>query len=241
MHSSSMGLFREYRSRDTTPFGSSYFVNTSPCPPVEEEAASRMANSNKSLLEGIAKLFNNTAHADVKIQIGQYELPAHSVVLASQSAFFQKALSESFHEGNTKQFHFKEDSAHAHWRVFEYMYTGNYTELPVQLLGTHDDDELVKDVRVYVTAEFFMLDNLKQLALERFRSKLEELWVSELLFDCIREIYASTTPLEVGLRNAVVEVAAVRRNDLWGKVAFQNLLHDGGDFAVDLLGKFCSR
>ncbi|KAI0547055.1 BTB/POZ domain-containing protein [Xylaria curta] len=240
-HSSiSIGLFGKYQSQDATPFQSAHSVNTSPCPPIKEEEASRMVDSNKSLLEGIAKLFNNTNYADVKIQIGQYELPAHSVVLASQSAFFQKALSEKFQEGNAKQFYFKDDSAHAHWRVFEYMYTGNYTQLPVQLLDTHDDDELVKDVRVYVTAEFFMLDNLKQLALGRFRSKLKKLWVSELLFDCIREIYASTTPLEVGLRNAVVEVVAARRNDLWEKVAFQNLLHDGGDFAVDLLGQFCS-
>ncbi|KAI0435670.1 BTB/POZ domain-containing protein [Xylaria telfairii] len=199
-----------------------------------------MAGSNRSLLEGIAKLFNNTDHADVKIQIGSYELPAHSVVLASQSPFFRKGLTETFHEGKSKQFHFKDGSAHAHWRVFEYMYTGNYTEEPAQPIGTQDDDELLKDVRVYVTAEFFMLDDLKQLALERLKSSLEKLWVSELLSDCIREVYASTTESESELRNSVVEVAQTHRIDLWKRKEFRDLLREGGDFAVDLMGKFCS-
>ncbi|KAI1749785.1 BTB/POZ domain-containing protein [Xylaria castorea] len=198
-----------------------------------------MADSNKSLLQGIAKLFNNTDHADVKIQIDQYELPAHSVVLVSQSPFFQKALSDNFLEGKVKQFHSKEGSAHAHWRVFEYMYTGNYTEEPAQLLDTQDDDKLVKDVRVYVTAEYFMLDDLKQLALKRFKLNLKKLWVSEFLSDCIREVYASTTQSEYGLRNAVVEVACSHRSTLWEKKAFRDLLYEGGDFAVDLMGKFC--
>ncbi|KAI0388517.1 BTB/POZ domain-containing protein [Xylariaceae sp. FL0594] len=198
-----------------------------------------MTDSKRSLAEGIAKLFNNSDHADVKIYLGQHELPAHSVVLASQSSFFQKALSENFREGKAKQFLFKEGSVHAHWRVFEYLYTGNYAEEPVQVLDTQDDNELVRDVRVYVTAEFFMLDGLKQFALRRFTSKLEQLWVSELLVDCIREVYESTTESEHGLRSAVVEVAEAHRVDLWGKKAFRDLIREGGDFAVDLMGKFC--
>lgn len=78
--------------------------------------------------------FNNPDFADVKIYIGAYELPAHSLVLASQSPFFQKALNSNFREGKDKKFHFTEGSAHAHWRVFEYMYTGDYTEEPAQVL-----------------------------------------------------------------------------------------------------------
>ncbi|KAI0449638.1 BTB/POZ domain-containing protein [Xylaria acuta] len=194
------------------------------------------------LLEGIAKLFNKPDHADVKILIGQYELPAHSVVLATQSPFFQKALSKNFREGKTKQFHFENveiGSAHSHWRVFEYMYTGNYAEECTQALDTKDDEELVKDVRVYLTAEFFMLDDLKQLALRKFKSNLEKLWVSELLSGCIREVYESTCESDYGLRNAIVEIAHDHHVDLWGKKAFRDLLHEGGDFAVDLMGKFC--
>ncbi|KAI1421352.1 BTB/POZ domain-containing protein [Xylaria sp. FL1777] len=199
-----------------------------------------MKDSERTLLiEGIAKLFNNPNHADVKIYIGERELPAHSVVLVTQSPFFQKALSGHFHEGNAKQFLFKDGSLHAHWRVIEYMYTGSYSEEPAEVLDTEDDHELIKDVRVYVTAEFFMLDDLKEHALQKFKSKLKQLWVSELLVDCIREIYSSTTVSEYGLRNAVVEIVRSNWRELWGKKAFRDLIRAGGDFAVDLMDKLC--
>jgi len=100
-----------------------------------------------------------------------------------------------------------------------------------------DDNELVKDLRVHVTAEFFMLDDLKHLALQRFKLKLNKLWVSELLVHCVREVYASTTKSEHGPRSAVVEVAYTYRANLWQRKAFRDLVHDGGDFAVDLMGK----
>ncbi|KAI1292581.1 BTB/POZ domain-containing protein [Xylaria venustula] len=216
----------------------SYKFGTCPSPTSYKEP--NIADQKRSLIEGIAKLFNNPDHADLQINIGQYQLPAHSVVLASQSPFFQKALSENFREGKLKQFLFKEGSVHAHWRVFEYMYTGNYAEESVQVLDTQDDDELVKDVRVYVTAEFFMLDNLKQFALEKFKSRLEMLWVSELFVDCIREVYASTTESEHGLRGAVVGVAYANRAELWEKKAFRDLVYDGGAFTVDLMAN-CTR
>ncbi|KAI0534589.1 BTB/POZ domain-containing protein [Xylaria digitata] len=197
-----------------------------------------MTDSKHPLIKGIVKLFNNSDYADVKIYIGQYGLPAHSVVLASQSPFFQKALKGNFQEGKDKQFRFEEGSMHAYWRVFEYMYTGEYAEEPTQVLDTLDDNELVKDIRVYIAAEFFMLDDLKQLALQKFRLKLENLWVSESFVACIREIYASTTESEEGLRSSVVAAAFTHQAELWQRQLFRDLISDGGDFVVDLVGKY---
>ncbi|RWA03667.1 hypothetical protein EKO27_g11439 [Xylaria grammica] len=196
-----------------------------------------MADSRKALIEGIAKLFNSPDHADVKIYIGEHELPAHSVVLASQSQFFQTALTGNFKEGKAKQFHFKEGSAHAHWRVFEHMYTGNYSKEPAQALDAPDDDELLKDVRVYATAEFFMLDEVKSMALKRFRETIKHFRFSELLVDCIREVYASTTQPKDGLRSAAADIAHAYRSTLWERKAFQDLVYEGGDFAVALMGR----
>ncbi|KAF2967244.1 hypothetical protein GQX73_g6308 [Xylaria multiplex] len=208
-------------------------------PTLADSKEPEMADSNP-LIDGIAKLFNNSDYADVKIYVGQYELPAHSVVLASQSPFFQKALKGDFKEGKDKQFRFEEGSMHAHWRAFEYMYTGAYADEPTQVFDTPDDDELVKHIRVYVIAEFFMLDDLKRLALQKFKLKLQNLWVSELFVACIREIYASTTESEEGLRSAVVSVAYNYQTELWQKKPFRDLIYDGGDFAVDLVGKYAA-
>jgi hypothetical protein len=82
------------------------------------------------------RLFNNSDFSDVKIFLGQYELPAHSVVLVSQSPYFKTALSSNFREGRAKEFSFEEGSMHAHWRVLEYLYTGDYAEEPAPALDT---------------------------------------------------------------------------------------------------------
>ncbi|KAI1370746.1 BTB/POZ domain-containing protein [Hypoxylon crocopeplum] len=184
-------------------------------------------------------MFNNPEHADTKISIGSFELPAHRLVLAVQSPFFKKALNGNFQESKTNSFRFTEGSAQAHWRVFEYMYTGNYSDEPSKVFGVEDDDELAKDVRVYVTADFFLMDELKVYALERFESKLQRLWVSGLFVDYIREVYNSTNESKKKLRDAVTQVAKERLSDLWLKKAFQSLVGEVGDFAVDLLAKFC--
>ncbi|KAI1317136.1 BTB/POZ domain-containing protein [Xylariaceae sp. FL0255] len=165
-----------------------------------------MTASKTSLAGGIAKLFNSDEFADVNIHIGEHEFAAHAVVLAGRSPFFQKALSGNFREGQSRHFLFKEGSPHAHWRVFEYTYTDDYTEEPAQVLDAHDDDELVKDVR--------------------------------LLADCIREIYASTTESAKELRSAVIEIGVTHRAELWKKKAFRDLIREGGDFVVDLTGRF---
>lgn len=121
--------------------------------PAKANPEPEKAEPRKSLLEGIAKYvafsyclvrkltdvlgrqFNNPDHADVKIHIGKYELPAHSLVLASQSPFFQTALNGNFREGKEKMFQFDEADGQPYWRTFEYMYTGNYAEEPAQVLN----------------------------------------------------------------------------------------------------------
>ncbi|GAW25092.1 putative BTB POZ domain-containing protein [Rosellinia necatrix] len=120
------------------------------------------------------------------------------------------------------------------------MYTGNYLEDAAQELASQDDDELVKDVRVYVTADYFLVEDLKQHALSRFKSKLRQLWVSDRIVDCIREIYMTTVGTEHELRNAVTDIAKEHRSELWKKNAFRDLVHNGDDFAAELMGKLCS-
>ncbi|KAK1712236.1 uncharacterized protein BDZ83DRAFT_638801 [Colletotrichum acutatum] len=72
----------------------------------------RMAES-KTLLKEIAELFNKSDHADVKIRIGEFELPAHGLVLAAHSPYFKNALKGNFQESESKTFEFREGSAHA--------------------------------------------------------------------------------------------------------------------------------
>jgi hypothetical protein len=77
---------------------------------------------------------------------------------------------------------------------------------------------------------------LKAVALEKFRTKLDELWVSERLVVCIAEIYENTpSENDDGIRAAVVDTCVQHVSQLLSRKAFLSLIHEGGDFAVDLM------
>ncbi|UQC77421.1 uncharacterized protein CLUP02_02889 [Colletotrichum lupini] len=177
-----------------------------------------MAES-KTLLREIAELFNKSDHVDVKIRIGEFELPAHGLVLAAHSPYFKKALKGNFQESESKTFRFREGSAHAYWRVFEFMYTNNYSEEVESIEAQDDADELMKHVQVYVLADFFLMPELKSFAVERLKPKLEELRI----------------------RDAILRVVKINLDSLWSKKTFRDLVYEGGDFAGDLVGQFVNR
>ena len=74
-------------------------------------------------------MFNNTKYSDVNLYLGPNEtkLPAHRMVLGARSQYFNTVLTSDFKETLEREFYFKEYSAHALWRVFQYMYTDGYT------------------------------------------------------------------------------------------------------------------
>lgn len=71
-------------------------------------------------------MFRKELYADVVIIIHGEELPAHHLVICSQSGYFEKAFQDAFIEGERGRIEFNDDSAAAHWRVMEYLYTGDY-------------------------------------------------------------------------------------------------------------------
>ncbi|KAL2002760.1 hypothetical protein VTN02DRAFT_6039 [Thermoascus thermophilus] len=193
-----------------------------------------MAESKELLTNGVAKLFNNTYLADAKIYIYKFELQAHSVVLSLHSEHFEKAFKSGFKEGASKEFTFDDGSAHAYWRVFEYMYTGQYSVDPADALNAEDDEELMRDARVYVLADYFFMAALKEYAFKRFQEQIEKLWISESFVDCIREVYRTTNDDDKRMRDAVVQVAYSHVKELWPNKRFQDLVQENGKFAVDL-------
>ncbi|OAR00195.1 hypothetical protein LLEC1_07017 [Akanthomyces lecanii] len=179
------------------------------------------------------------------------------------SAYFARALASKFEEGVTGIFQYNTDegSLHAYWRCFQYIYTGEHAEEPAAELnvpGTHkaalflflfyffavksasltsrsqDDDHLSKEIRVYELAHYFDVKGLGEYSLDRFKVKVEKLWVSERFVDCIRDVYASTVDSDCRMRKAVVDITGKHFDELWEK-PLQDLMREGGDFAVDLV------
>jgi hypothetical protein len=74
-------------------------------------------------------MFNKQDYSDVTIVIHGVKLYAHRFVICVQSRYFAKAFQDKkFIEGDTGEIKFDDGSAVAHWRVFEYLYTGDYSD-----------------------------------------------------------------------------------------------------------------
>lgn len=70
-----------------------------------------------------SSLFNNQKYSDTTVYLGKSKTPlkVHRVVLGSSSSYWDNIFS-----GEVQEFYF-ENSPFAHWRVFQYIYTGDYS------------------------------------------------------------------------------------------------------------------
>ena len=101
---------------------------------------STLSHNHEAVFNNTKRAFDDETFADIIIRLGTVELPAHSIILAHQSAYFARALKGglgaaegrelTFKEANSKEFTFEEGSMQAYWRLFEYMYTGEYSDEP---------------------------------------------------------------------------------------------------------------
>jgi hypothetical protein len=75
------------------------------------------------------RLFTNMKHSDATVLIYEKPLPVHKSVICTQSAYFEKVFEEKrFVEGSAGVLTFNNGSGAAHWRIFEYLYTGDYSD-----------------------------------------------------------------------------------------------------------------
>jgi hypothetical protein len=75
-------------------------------------------------------MFNQEALSDATVWIHSALLPIHQLVVCLQSPHLSDALQDAFDCTGVRNLTFQEGSAIAHWRVFEYLYTGDYSDRP---------------------------------------------------------------------------------------------------------------
>ncbi|KAI8648945.1 BTB/POZ domain containing protein [Fusarium sp. Ph1] len=197
-----------------------------------------MGERHDSLAADIAKLFTSGQFADVTIHLGEeFVLSGHSCILATRSEYFNKALNSGLKEARSKEFRFSEGSVHAYWRVFQFIYTGDYCETTSAELSSPDDNELMLHFQVYMVAKYFLIDQLVDIALQRFESKSRSEWDSKLLTKCIQDVYDSTTEDDRQVRNVILDLTRRYQTSLRDESNFRDLLRQGGDFVLDLVVK----
>ncbi|KAH8702856.1 hypothetical protein GQ44DRAFT_732657 [Phaeosphaeriaceae sp. PMI808] len=205
------------------------------------QTISKAETHSEKLMRSIAQLFNNKKYSDATICIHNTKLPVHKSVICTQIEYFDKAFEGGFVEGSSKTITFGQGSGAAYWRVFEYLYTGDYLDD----LSTNSFEgklaTLLKDPRVYMLSDMFLLADLKILSTNKLKEKLKEFWKSDSFPECVREIYASTSDSDRQMRSAVVEVAAAHARVLSETDNFKVLLREGGDFTADYIDALTKR
>ncbi|KAM6513861.1 hypothetical protein FALCPG4_015066 [Fusarium falciforme] len=197
-----------------------------------------MGECHDSLAADIAKLFTSGQFADVTIHLGEeFVFSGHSCILATRSEYFNKALGSGLKEAQSKEFRFSEGSVHAYWRVFQFIYTGDYSETTSAELSSPDDNELMLHFQVYMVAKYFLIDQLTDISLQRFESKSRSEWDSKMLTKCILDVYDSTTEGDHKVRNVVLDLTRRYQTSLRDESNFRDLLRQGGDFVLDLVVK----
>jgi len=73
-------------------------------------------------------MFNDARYSDATVAIHGKELPVHRLIICPQSKYFENAFQEGFAEGSSRVLKYEDGSGAAYWRVFEYLYTGDYSD-----------------------------------------------------------------------------------------------------------------
>lgn len=80
-----------------------------------------------TLINFILSLFNQATYSDITILIRNVTLPAHRLIISLQSSYFEDTYSDAFAQ-DKGILEFQQGSGIAYWRVFEYLYTGDYSD-----------------------------------------------------------------------------------------------------------------
>ncbi|KAF9728661.1 hypothetical protein PMIN01_13489 [Paraphaeosphaeria minitans] len=176
-------------------------------------------------------MFNQTTYADITMLIENVSLPAHRFVVCPQSSYLEEACHQAFSR-DEQTLHCDQGSGAAYWRIFEYLYTGNYSD-SLQKIDLEEDPSLIKHLRVYALADMFGVGDLKTMSMDRLKRETSERWNSDLFVASIEEVYQSGVKFPLTLRSDLLDVAAMHVHDITAKDDFRSLVYRGGDFVVE--------
>ncbi|KAK2732957.1 hypothetical protein FQN57_002326 [Myotisia sp. PD_48] len=184
-----------------------------------------------------SKYFATLQHSDMTIVIHGTAIPAHAVILCSQSTYFTKALNDGFREGDERSIKFDSGSACAHYRVLTYFYSGSYTDscLTGKFENWTDDSIMARHIEVYQLADMFAIPNLKTIASTNLWNLLQRGVSIEDLLAGLQAIYVRDIPVPDTIVEGVLEVISDNLKLLWGNPSFVSLVKSIQKLSNDLL------
>lgn len=142
-------------------------------------------------------------------------------------------------EADTATIELKEiDSVMVH-EFLTYLYTSNYVDSG---RPNNEDDKLSESERLefnlgmYMTADRYGVNDLKELAREKFAAAIENGWSGDNLSDVVRTIYESTSSAaDSELRKRLMSTLQKHKKVLRDNEDLMKIVKTHGEFAMDLI------
>ncbi|KAI7261653.1 hypothetical protein KC345_g9685 [Hortaea werneckii] len=187
------------------------------------------------------RLFKAGDSADFTLICGSDKYPVHRLLLSLHSVYFQKLFDTQFKEALTRECELHDDHPAAVALMIKYFYSFDYAT-------DADDDELFADplvmhAHVYVVADKYGVEDLKQLACRKFTDLVPEIVPQNLdPTAAIRLIYTATPDQESNKLRKVATTAWCLLShqivDYVGQAAVDRLLRNVPDLAVDIAHQY---
>ncbi|KAL8923442.1 MAG: hypothetical protein Q9172_003139 [Xanthocarpia lactea] len=168
---------------------------------------------------------------------------AHAAYL-SQSPVFEKICHGRFQESLTFEIKLPEDDPEVIRALIQYLYTGNFHDFGTIKSGRGSKGAGSQLARLYVTAEKYQLQVLKELVLSKFGSVLDP-EERPIDFLCMAEsMYEITPDTDTLWRNFFKSFAARLEKPIWmskpSRNVFDYYVYGGGAQAVDMVEAICT-
>lgn len=174
----------------------------------------------QTLIDGVKAKYKSKS-GDVKIVSKGREWNVHSFLLDIHSAFFRKSLDGRFKEGKESTIYLHDDDEIVLDALVYYFYHLDYVDFATS--GGWDLDIVLVDVKMFIIADKYFIDSLKDVAARNYEEHANAGWNTQAFFDSVKDIYnhfgndsIKTNPL----KTAIMDVVKVHSDDLF--------VHNGG-------------
>ncbi|KAI5927103.1 BTB/POZ protein [Camillea tinctor] len=209
-------------------------------------------SSSLELIPFLKELYLDEKYSDLTIICGTQSRKVHKAIVCPRSKFFAAACdNKDFKEGRTGIIELPDDDPRIVDLMIYYFYHLTYhINCPKNQKQSDDystDDystdetiippktsDILTHAKVYSLAEKYLIEGLKKLAFERFKTAIETNWDFQDFRDAIWEVYTSTVDADKGLRDIIV-ATLWKRPWMLGKKEIQDLLKELGSLSFDLL------
>ncbi|PLB35372.1 BTB/POZ domain-containing protein [Aspergillus candidus] len=191
---------------------------------------------DRAFKRNLKRLYQDRRFSDLTLEAGPLKLDVHKAIISSQSDYFQALLSNNWAESTSRTIRLEDDDPESVKAMVQFMYEFDYDDSATDDTSTEEVHPTIFHIRVYKTADKYLIPELKVYALRKFLTATNtSKKLTTLLPQIIEEAYAATPASDSRLRRAVLELVLSNQDKLIRRDAFIEVIKNGGDFAVDFM------